>query len=124
MCSVLLSGCALAHGALFDPLLNVVQLHDTVDEDAGGDDVVRINLAILDQFLDLHHHLLTGGRHDRIKVPRRLPVDEVASWSAFQAWMTDRSARRPRSITYSRPSNSCCGLPSAICVPAPVAVKK
>lgn len=44
--------------------------------------------------------------------------------SAFQALMTDRSAKMPRSRIYSSPSKVLVSLPSATRVPTPVFVKK
>ena len=46
--------------------------------DARRDDVVGIDLARLDQVLDLGDRDLAGGRHHRIEVARGLAVDEVA----------------------------------------------
>ena len=45
---------------------------------AGRDDVVGVDLARLDQMLDLGDRDLAGRRHHRIEVARRLPVDEIA----------------------------------------------
>ena len=44
----------------------------------GRDDVVGIDLAGLDQLLDLGDRDARRGRHHRIEVARRPPVDQVA----------------------------------------------
>ncbi len=46
--------------------------------DAGGVDVVRIELAHLDELLDLGDGDLGRRGHHRVEVHRRVPVDEVA----------------------------------------------
>ena len=52
--TVILSG-ALAHGALLDVLGGIGHVDDPLHEDAGRDDVVGVDLAGLDQMLDLGH---------------------------------------------------------------------
>src|SRR6185503_14424126 len=68
----------LPYGALLDALLVGRVVHDALHEDAGGVNVVRVDLAGLDQVLDLGDRNLAGSRHDRVEVARGLPVDEVA----------------------------------------------
>ena len=41
-------------------------------------DVVGIDLAGLDQVLDLRHGDASGGRHHRVEVARGLAIDEIA----------------------------------------------
>src|SRR5512140_3399683 len=67
----------LPHGLAFDPLL--ARRHDdALDEDARRVDLVGVDLADLDELLDLRDRdLPRGGRH-RVEVSRRLPVDEVS----------------------------------------------
>ena len=59
-------------------LFGVGHVHDAFDEDAGGDDVVGVDLAGLHQLLDLGHRHLGRGGHHRVEVARGVPVDEVA----------------------------------------------
>ena len=47
-------GSGRPHGPLLDPLLGRCH-HDSVDEDPGGVDAVGVQIADLDQFLDLDH---------------------------------------------------------------------
>ena len=68
----------LAHGALLDVLHGVGHVDHPLDEDARRDDVVGIDLARLDQVLDLGYRHLGRGRHHRIKIARGLAIDEVA----------------------------------------------
>ena len=53
-------------------------MDDALHVDAGRDDVVGVDLARLDQMLDLGDREPARRRHHRIEVARRLPVDEVA----------------------------------------------
>src|SRR6266702_6423500 len=80
---------ALAHGALLDALLGVDDVYDALHENAGRDDMIRIELPRLDQMLDLGDGDLPGGRHDRIEVARGLAVDEIAFGVAHEG-MDDR----------------------------------
>src|SRR5271166_3671312 len=75
---------ALAGGALLDALPGDRDVNDALNIDAGGDDVVRIDRARLDQMLDLGDGEPGGGRHHRIEVARRLPVDEIALHVALE----------------------------------------
>src|SRR6185312_13028557 len=68
----------LPHGALLDPLLERVAMHDALHENAGGVDLVWLDLAGIDELLDLHDGDLGGGRHHRVEVARGLAEDEVA----------------------------------------------
>jgi hypothetical protein len=69
---------ALAGRALLDALLGARDVDDALDVDSGGDDVVGIDLARLDQMLDLGDGEPGRGRHHRIEIARRLAVDEIA----------------------------------------------
>ena len=53
-------------------------MHEALDENAGGDDVVGVDLPGLDEMFDLRDRDLARGGHHRIEVSRRLPVDEIA----------------------------------------------
>src|SRR5262249_20696950 len=71
-------GGTFAYGALLDVLLGVGDVNDALHKHARGNDVVRVDLAGLEQVLDLGNGDLAGGRHHRVEVARRLPVDEIA----------------------------------------------
>src|SRR6185436_4143720 len=68
---------ALSHGPALDPLLTRSD-NQAVDEDSGSVNALRIELADLDELLDLGDRDLSGRDGHGIEVPRRLPVDEVA----------------------------------------------
>ena len=67
-----------ADGPLFDVLDAAAGLDQALDEHAGGDDVVRVQLAGLDDHLGLGDRHGSGGSHNRIEVLRGVPVDQVA----------------------------------------------
>src|SRR5271154_3200073 len=69
---------ALAGRALLDPLQGVWDVNDALNVNARGDDMVAVDLARLDQMLDLGDGEPAGRRHHRIEVARRLSVDEIA----------------------------------------------
>src|SRR5262249_95578 len=71
-------GCALAGRALLDVLDRVRHVHQALNVDARRDDIVGVDVAGLDQVLDLGNRHLAGGRHHRIEVARGLAVGEVA----------------------------------------------
>ena len=78
------NGCFSDHAAgartgvaELDPLLAGADVDDALDENAGGMDVVRIDLAGRHQMLDLGDGDLGGGRHHRVKIARGLAVDQV-----------------------------------------------
>ena len=56
---------------------------DALYEDARGVDVIGVQRAWLDELFDLGDRHAAGGGHHRIKVARRLAVDEVAEAVAF-----------------------------------------
>src|ERR1700730_3904549 len=64
--------------ALLDALLEIRAVHDALDEDAGRVDLVGVDLAGLDEILDLGDGDARRGRQARVEVARRLAVDEVA----------------------------------------------
>ncbi len=69
---------AAAGGAEFDALLVAGAFDDAVDVDTRGVDQVGIELADLDEFLDLGDgHRAAGGDH-RVEVAGCLAVDQVA----------------------------------------------
>ena len=69
---------AAAGGAELDALLVIGPLDDAIHIDAGGVDQVGVQLADIDEFLHLGHgHRAAGGDH-RVKIARRLPIDQVA----------------------------------------------
>ena len=55
-----------------------VSAHHPLHEDAGGVDVVRVELAGLDELLDLGDRDPPAHRGERVEVARRVAVDEVA----------------------------------------------
>src|SRR6185503_12951230 len=63
--------------SLFDSLGSIGPLEDPVHEDAGRDHVVRIDLARLDQLLDLDERHVPRGRGHRVEVSRGHSVDEI-----------------------------------------------
>src|SRR5580698_8536991 len=77
-----LGGCAsslrLSHRPPFDPLFVVGSLEDALHVDAWRVNLVRIELARLDQKLDFGNRDPAGGRHHGIEVPRRLAINEIA----------------------------------------------
>src|SRR6267143_6224203 len=66
------------HGAALDFLFVVRALEDGVYEDAGGVDLVRRELAEIDELLDFGDHVVSGGGHHGIEVARGFSVDEIA----------------------------------------------
>src|SRR6266851_41512 len=64
--------------ALLDALLEIRAVHDALDEDPGRVNLVGVDLAGLDQVLDLGDGDARRRRHDRIEITRRLAIDEVA----------------------------------------------
>src|ERR1044072_2126000 len=69
--------------AELDVLPGAPQLDDALDEDAGGMDVIGIDLASGPQMFDFCNGNLRGGRHDRVKIPRGLAIDQIASGVAL-----------------------------------------
>src|SRR4030088_3457935 len=69
---------AFAHGALLDVLHRIRNVHNTFHEHARRDDVVGIDLAWLDQILDLGNGDLPGRGHHRIEIARGLAINEIA----------------------------------------------
>src|SRR5258708_31617362 len=74
---------SLANGALLDLLVVGRAAEDAIDENARRVDVVGVELADLDQLLDLSDAYLRSRRHHRVEVPRRLAIDEVAGLVAL-----------------------------------------
>src|SRR6185312_212033 len=72
------SGDPLANRALLDGFVVGDTLEDPADVDAGGVDLVGLELSGVDQLFDLGDGNLGGGGHHRVEVARRLSVDEVA----------------------------------------------
>src|SRR6185437_8491407 len=83
---------AAGDGAEFDALLVFRPFDDPVDVNAGRMDRVRIELADLDELLDLGDGDLAAGRDHRIEVARRLAIDEVAGLVALPR-LDDRQLR-------------------------------
>ena len=78
----------------------VGHVHDALHENAGREDVVGIDLAGLNEMLDLGDRDLAGRRHHRIEVARGLAVDEIALGVALPGVHDgEMSATRPRSMT-------------------------
>src|SRR4051812_34413504 len=63
---------------LLDSMLISGHLHDAVDVDPRGDDVLRVQAARGDDLGDLGDGVFRRGGHDRAEVPGGLAVDEVA----------------------------------------------
>src|SRR5260370_5215872 len=73
----------LPHGAGFDLFFVVGALEDGVYEDARGVDLVRGELAELDELFYFGDHIIGGGGHHGIEVARCFSVDEIAPTIAF-----------------------------------------
>src|SRR5450830_389756 len=76
---------SLAHGALFDALLERAA-DDPVDVDARGVDLRRVQLAGFDDFLDFDHGDLAGGRGQRVEVLGGVAIDDIAEVVGFPAF--------------------------------------
>src|SRR6185503_3492230 len=97
--------------SLFDSLGSIGPLEDPVHEDARRDHVVRIDLARLDQLLDLDERHVPRGRGHRVEVSRGHSVDEIPHRVAFQAFTNAKSPRIGISSTYSCPLRTRVSLP-------------
>src|SRR5262245_5325305 len=64
--------------SLFYPILVTRALQHVAYEDAGGDDVIGVDLARFDQVFHLGNRHPRSGRHHRIEIARGSMVDEVA----------------------------------------------
>src|SRR5438045_8529988 len=64
-------------------------MHDALHENSWRVNLVGLDLARLDQLLDLRDGHLARGGHDRVKVARGLSVHEIAFAVAFPG-MDDR----------------------------------
>jgi hypothetical protein len=64
-----------------DPLLVAAAFEDALDEDPRRVDLVGVELADLDQLLDLGDRDPAGHRGERVEVAGGLAVDEVAQRS-------------------------------------------
>src|ERR1700722_7392955 len=71
-------GSRFARRHALDAFAAVADGDDALDEDSRGVHVARIDLARLDEFLDLRDRDSPSRRAQRIEVARRLIVDEVA----------------------------------------------
>src|SRR5438045_5436009 len=73
--------CSLAsgfsHGALFNPLFKVLALEDALHVDAGGRDLIGVELADFDQMLDLGTGDLSDSGHHGTTVARRVATDQT-----------------------------------------------
>src|SRR3954452_21053082 len=63
--------------ALLDSFLKVQAVHDALYEDSRRVDVIGIDVAGLDEMLDLGNRHSRRRRHDRVEVARRLAIDEI-----------------------------------------------
>src|SRR5271165_4616668 len=72
-----------SNGPLLYVLLVVTALEDAMDEDAGGMDLVRVQLAYLDQVLGLDDGRPGGHGHQRREVAGRLAEDAVSPLVRF-----------------------------------------
>src|SRR6185503_7483583 len=68
----------LSDRSFLDPLFVLGALQDMGHENARRHDMVGINGARFDEVLDLGDGNPRGGRHDRIEVPGRPSIDEIA----------------------------------------------
>src|SRR4051794_21340798 len=68
----------LPYGAAFDPLLGVADGDDPLHEPTGRVDLVGLELARLDEVLDLGDGDPSGGGTERVEVARGHPVHEIA----------------------------------------------
>src|SRR3954451_21126697 len=66
------------HRPLLDPLLEVRNVYDALHEDPRRVHIHRVELARLDQLLDLRNRDAPGRRAQRVEVLRALLVDQVA----------------------------------------------
>src|SRR5262252_343861 len=73
-----ISGAPLADGPLLDRFLEARSGDDALHVDAGRVDAVGLELAGLDQGLDLGDGDASRGRHHRVEVARGLSIDQVA----------------------------------------------
>ena len=71
-------------------------LNDTLHEDAGGVDHVRVERADGDNFFDLGHRHLASGCHHRIEVASRRAVDEIALRVALPGFDDGKIGHKPR----------------------------
>src|SRR6266568_5594861 len=58
-------------------------LEDSVDENAGGVNLIRRKLAGFDEFFDFGDDVVGGGSHHGIEVARSLAINEIAPAIAF-----------------------------------------
>src|SRR5688572_10194152 len=77
-CSLVSAMSCLPYGAAFDPLLGAVHGDDALHEHPGCVHECRVQLAGLDQLLDLGDRDAAGGGAEGVEVARGHPVDEVA----------------------------------------------
>ena len=71
------------HGAELDPFFVFFSLNNSINENAGRVDLVGVELPHIDKLLDLGDADLATSRDHRIKVPRRLSINEVAGFVAL-----------------------------------------
>src|SRR5579863_6063814 len=69
---------ALLDRAPLDTLLIALALDDALDEDPGGMNRVRIELADIDELFHLRDRHLARSGHHRVEVHRRVSIDQVA----------------------------------------------
>src|SRR6476646_8452201 len=81
--------------ALLDALVEIQTVDDAFDEDAGGVDMVGIDLSGRDEMLDLGDGDARRRRHDRIKITRRLAIDEVALGIALPGMDDGETGEQP-----------------------------
>lgn len=68
----------MSRRALFNVLVLPGHFDQSRNENSRRVNVIGVDCARRNQMLDLGDRHLAGGRHDRIEVPRRLAIDEVA----------------------------------------------
>src|SRR3954447_141585 len=97
------------HGALLDRLLVARALEDALDVDRRQVDLIGVELADLDQLLDLGHRDLAGLRAQRVEVARGLLEDQVAPAVALPR-LDDREVAAQRVLEHAVPAVDLAGL--------------
>src|ERR1043165_7767739 len=99
----------LPDGALLDRLLVAGALEDPVHVDRRQVDLIGIDLADLDELLDLDDRHLAGLGAQRVEVARGLPEHEVAPAIALPR-LHDRDVAADRVLEHAAPATDLAGL--------------
>src|SRR5690348_8019850 len=73
------SRLSIAGGPFLDALGVAGSLDDAFHEDARRVDAVGLEIARVNELLDLGNRVPGRGRHHRVEVSRRLAIDEIAA---------------------------------------------